>query len=135
VDDFNDSLDLLRALGACHQAFLALANRVRSGLGVDTVVYETDLAAVGDGFQFSEYVSPDRADGRWTYWRLEVAVGPQGAVTIDAEALAVDINEANVVEVIARGLTLSPAKAPAVLVDIARKLCAANPGRGASPAE
>jgi hypothetical protein len=128
MDATSNPLPLLRAFAACHQLFKALGANVRARPGVTRVVHHFDVYNAADGgFRLTEYLSPDRTDGRWTCWRLEIAVAPDAAATVTADTLGDDPDGRRLRTVVAAAVHLAPPAAAEGIVAITRRLCAADP--------
>ena len=94
-------VSLLRALAACHQLFKLLASEVRSRPGVSRVNHEFDLSQTAEGCRFTEYVSPERIDGRWAFWQFEIIISADVSAVVNAESLSVDADGNPLREIIA----------------------------------
>ena len=118
-----EGLALLRELTACHAAFKALAAELRNTPGYGRVAHEFDLAESPEGIRFSEYVSPERADARWAYWRMDVVLAADGSARVEAEALGVAADGGNLHQCFTPDALSAEAVAGGALVELARRVC------------
>jgi len=119
---------LLRAFAACHQLFKLLATQVRSRPGVSRVNHDFDLSTTpADTLRLTEYLSPERIDGLWVYWQLEILISPDGSATVKAEALGADPDGCPLREVIAASTSIPRTTIGTDIVEITHRLCASNP--------
>jgi len=118
-----EGLALLRELTACHATFKALAAELRNTPGYGRVAHEFDLAQMPEGIRFSEYVSPERADARWAYWRMDVLLAADGGATARADALGVAPDGGNLHECFTPDALSAEAVAGGALAELARRVC------------
>jgi hypothetical protein len=121
-----DTLDILIAIGACHQRLTQHAITLREFPSVRSVSHVVDLPRLETAFRYVEYIDAELTSGEAISWCLELTVS-RDEISIDADVRRIHRDGQDVLSTVKTRDYDAIGECVFELSGVAERLCTANP--------